>query len=52
MWFGTRPLGGTNLRKPLTKDVERFLFMLRFDFWGKVNALGRYTDPEADKKGM
>jgi hypothetical protein len=46
------PLGGTNLRKPPTQDVERFLFMLRFDSRGKVNALGRFADPEADKKGM
>ena len=44
-------MGDTTQRKPLTKDVERFLFMLRFNSRGKVNALGRYADPEADKKG-
>ena len=39
-------------QKPPTRDVERFLSILRFVSRGKVNALGRYADPEVNKTGM
>ena len=35
--------------KPPTQDVQQFLSILRFDSSDKVNALGRYADPEASK---
>jgi hypothetical protein len=41
------PLGASISQKPPTDKVERFLFMLRFDSKGKVNALGSYVDTEA-----
>ena len=46
------PLGAQISQRPPTDNVERFLSMLRFDSRGKVNALWRYADPEANKTGM
>jgi hypothetical protein len=34
------PLGASVSQRPPTQVVERFLFLLRFDSRGKVNALG------------
>jgi hypothetical protein len=45
-------LGAQNSKEPPTQDVERFLFMSRFESREKVNALGRYAGPETDKTGM
>jgi hypothetical protein len=43
------PLGASVCQRPPTENVERFLSMLRFDSREKVNALGRYADPETIK---
>ena len=46
------PLGAQISKKPPTDNVERSLSMLRFDSREKVNALGRYVDPEASNTGI
>jgi hypothetical protein len=43
------PLGASVSQRPATQDVERFLFLPRFDSREKVNALGRYADLEMSK---
>ena len=43
------PLGASVSQRPPTDNVERFLSKLKFDSRGKVNALGRYADPEVSK---
>ena len=42
-------VGASISQKPPTDNVERFLSMLKFDSREKMNALGRYVDPEASK---
>jgi hypothetical protein len=45
-------LGASVSQKPPTDDVERFLFIVGFDFRGKLNDLGRYADPKAIETGI
>jgi hypothetical protein len=45
-------LGAQISGKPPTDNVERFLYMLRFDLREKVETLGLYVDPDASKTGL
>ena len=45
-------MGAQISKKPPTHNVERFLFMLRFDSRAKVNALGCNVGSAASKTSM